>query len=430
MSTAKLKVLVVGGGGREHALAWRIARSDLVAAVLCAPGNGGTATLGENLPIAADDVPALVAAARNHGVDLVVVGPEAPLIGGLVDALEEAGIPALGPHAGPATIEGSKAYAKQIMDRAGVPTAAYEVFEDAGAALAYVDHAGAPIVIKADGLAAGKGVFVAQSLAEAKEAIRACLGDGRFGEAGAAVVIEEFLDGEEASFMVLTDGDAVVPLATSRDHKRQLDGDRGPNTGGMGAISPCPGFGSELEQTVLEQIVRPTLDAIARDHGRPYRGFLYVGLMLTERGPRVLEFNARLGDPETQPLMMRLASDPVPAFMAAATGNLDGHDLTWSGEPAACVVMASGGYPGPYDKGFPIAGIEDANAAAGVHVFHAGTRREPGGTVHTHGGRVLGVTARKQTLRHTLDAAYAAVEVISWSGAQHRTDIGRGPRGA
>ena len=441
---AKLKVLVVGGGGREHALAWKIAASPRLGELLIAPGNAGTRDLGDNVPVQADDVVGLIELARARAVDLVVVGPEAPLAG-LADRLAELGIPCVGPGAGAAQIEGSKGFAKEIMAQAGVPTAAYAVFSDLAAAEAYVHEKGAPIVVKADGLAAGKGVTVATTVQEAMAAVRQCLVDDRFGAAGAQVLIEEHLRGVETSFMVLTDGRTVLPLPTSKDHKRLLDGDAGPNTGGMGAVSPSPHLTAVQEQTILAEVMRPVIAALSPPGALPYRGFLYAGLMLPSPGaartpgalggPRVLEFNCRLGDPETQPLMLRLQDDSLlSALYGAATGTLSSHCLPLSDDPAAVVVMASEGYPGPYDKGHRISGLPAANAVPGVTVFHAGTRPAGAGdggdgedpaSAYTSGGRVLGVTASGPTLEAALGRAYAGVAEISWPGAQHRTDIGR-----
>ncbi len=418
-----MKILVVGGGGREHALAWKIGASPLVDRVLVAPGNAGTAALGENVPVPADDVDGLVELARARGVDLVVVGPEAALVAGLADRLFEAGIPCVGPGAAAARIEGSKAFAKALMAQAGVPTAEYAVFDDLERAQAYVRAQGAPLVVKADGLAAGKGVTVAATVEEALEAVRECLEDGRFGAAGREVLIEECLEGVETSYMVLTDGETLLPLPTSMDHKRLLDGDAGPNTGGMGAVSPSPHLGAADEEAVLAAVMRPVVAALS-EGGRPYRGFLYAGLMLSPRGAKVLEFNCRLGDPETQALMMRIDGDLVPLLMAAATGDLRGRRLSLSPGAAAVVVMASDGYPGSYAKGLPIVGLDAAGDVAGVQVFHAGTAMDAGGAVTTSGGRVLGVVGRGPDLGQALERAYAGVERVGWEGARHRTDIG------
>lgn len=418
-----MKILVVGGGGREHALAWKIGASPLVDRVLVAPGNAGTAGVGENVPVPADDVEGLVELARARGVDLVVVGPEAALVAGLSDRLCEAGIPCVGPGAAAARIEGSKAFAKALMAQAGVPTAEYAVFDDLDLAQAYVRAQGAPIVVKADGLAAGKGVTVASTVEEALEAVRECLEAGRFGAAGREVLIEECLEGVETSYMVLTDGETLLPLPTSMDHKRLLDGDAGPNTGGMGAISPSPHLDSEQEEAVMDAVMRPVVAALS-DGGRPYRGFLYAGLMLSARGAKVLEFNCRLGDPETQALMMRIDGDLVPLLMAAATGDLAGRRLPLSPGAAAVVVMASEGYPGPYAKGRPIFGLDAAGDVDGVRVFHAGTAMAADGAVATSGGRVLGVAGRGPNLGRALERAYAGVDRVDWDGAVHRTDIG------
>ncbi|MCA9524520.1 MAG: phosphoribosylamine--glycine ligase [Myxococcales bacterium] len=416
-----MKVLVVGQGGREHAIAWKIARSPQLTRLYCAPGNAGTETVAENVPIAADAVDALVGLAEREAIDLVVIGPEQPLTLGLADRLRAAGIAALGPNRAAAELEASKSFAKELMRELGVPTARFASFDRIEAALSYLAGHPLPLVVKADGLAAGKGVTICPTQEAAEAALREAMHDGRFGAAGRRVVIEEFLDGEEASYIVLTDGRAIVPLAASQDHKAAYDGDRGPNTGGMGAYSPAPVVDAALEARVLERVIRPVVDGM-RAKGRPLNGFLYAGLMIGSDGPKVLEFNVRLGDPETQPLMLRLESDLLPALYAAATGSLEGTTLVWSPEPAVCVVLASEGYPESSRTGLPIAGLPaDCELPDGV-VFHAGTRRE-GTQVLTSGGRVLGVTTRGADYREAVANAYRAIESISFDGMSVRRDI-------
>lgn len=416
-----MKVLIVGGGGREHALAWKIAGSPLVEQIWAAPGNAGIADQAECVPIAAEDVEGIVAFARRERPDLTVVGPEAPLIAGLSDALQAEGLPVFGPGARAAMLEGSKVFAKRVMKDHGIPTAAFEVFGDAGRARAYLATRQAPIVVKAEGIAAGKGVIVAETLAEADRAVRRIMVDRVFGEAGARVVIEEFLDGEEASFLAVTDGKRILPLASSQDHKRLLDGDRGPNTGGMGAYSPAPVVTPEMERKIMDRIVRKTIDALAAE-GIPYRGLLYAGIMICDGEPKVLEYNARFGDPETQPLLKRMASDIVPVLAAVAAGDLGDARFGWDPRPAVCVVMAAEGYPETPVRGASIEGLAEAGRVPDVVVFHAGTRRE-GGRVLVSGGRVLGVTASGLDLAAARTRAYEAVGKIHWEGAQSRRDI-------
>jgi len=416
-----MKVLVVGSGGREHALCWAIAASPLCDALYCAPGNAGIAREATCIDIAADDLDALVAFARDESIDLAVVGPEAPLVAGLVDRLEDAGIKAFGPSAAAAELEGSKGFMKDLCARHGIPTAAYGRFDDAEAAKAFVRERGAPIVVKADGLAAGKGVVVAQCEDEALGAIDAMMAEGQFGAAGAQVVVEECLEGEEVSLLALVDGEHFIPLASAQDHKAVGEGDTGPNTGGMGAYSPAPVLTPEIERAAIDTIFAPTVRAM-KDEGRPFRGVLYAGLMLTADGPKVLEFNVRFGDPECQPLMVRLMSDLLPALVAACDGVLGHFDLRWRDEAALCVVMAARGYPGSYEKGTEIEGL-DAAEETGAIVFHAGTRSE-GGKVLAAGGRVLGVTATGATIAAAQQAAYAAVDRIHWPGGFCRRDIG------
>ena len=416
-----MKVLIVGGGGREHALAWKIAGSPLVEKIWVAPGNAGIADQAECVPLSAEDLPGILAFARRERPDLTVIGPEAPLIAGLADALGAEGLAVFGPGAGAARLEGSKVFAKRIMRDHGIPTAAFEVFEDAKAALAYLATRRAPVVVKAEGIAAGKGVIVAETMEEAARAVRRIMIDRAFGEAGARVVIEDFLDGEEASFLAVTDGKRILPLASSQDHKRLLDGDRGPNTGGMGAYSPAPVVTPELERTIMDRIVRRTIDALAAE-GIVYRGVLYAGIMICDGQPIVLEYNARFGDPETQPLLKRMTSDIVPVLAAVAAGDLGDARFEWDPRPAVCVVMAAEGYPDAPVKGAPIEGLDEAGRVPDVVVFHAGTRRESG-RVRVSGGRVLGVTASGPDLAAARARAYEAVGKIHWEGAQARSDI-------
>jgi phosphoribosylamine---glycine ligase len=417
-----MRVLIVGSGGREHALAWVIAASPLVEHVYCAPGNAGIAEEAECVPVSASDTGAIIDFCRRAAVDFVVVGPEAPLVAGLVDALETAGIPAFGPSAAAAALEGSKSFMKDLCAREGIPTASYQRFRDAAAAKTYIAEQGAPIVVKADGLAAGKGVIVAATITEADRAVDAMLGEGRFGGAGAEIVVEECLRGEEASFFALVDGATALPLAAAQDHKRVGDGDTGPNTGGMGAYSPTPAATPAIEGTVMERIVLPTVRAMARD-GRPFKGVLFAGLMLTEDGPKLLEYNVRFGDPECQTLMMRLKSDLLPALMAARDGVLKQVDLRWHDDTALCVVLAANGYPDDPQRGSEIRGVAAAAADPNVKIFHAGTRRD-GTRLIADGGRVLGVTALGRDLAATRTRAYSAVDKIDWPGGFHRRDIG------
>jgi phosphoribosylamine--glycine ligase len=417
-----MRVLVVGSGGREHALAWAIAASPLVDALYCAPGNAGIAEEAECIAIRATDIAGLVGFCLHERIDFVVVGPEAPLVLGLVDALEAEGIPAFGPSAAAAALEGSKAFAKDLCLRAQIPTAAHRRFRDPAAAKAFIATHGAPIVVKADGLAAGKGVTVASDLETAYRAVDAALVERRFGDAGLEIVVEDCLSGEEASFFALVDGKTALPLATAQDYKRVGDGDIGPNTGGMGTVSPAPRLGTALEGTVIERIILPAVAAMERE-GRPFKGVLYAGLMLTEAGPMLLEFNARLGDPEAQVLMMRLMSDPLPALVAARDGVLKSVDLRWHAEHAVCVVMAARGYPDEPKRGSEIRGLDAAGRDPKVKIFHAGTRRD-GERLLADGGRVLGVTALGQDRAAARDRAYTAVDRIEWRGGFCRRDIG------
>ncbi|MGK7868953.1 phosphoribosylamine--glycine ligase [Falsiroseomonas sp. E2-1-a20] len=416
-----MRVLVVGGGGREHALCWAIAKSPRLAKLWCAPGNPGIAAVAECVAIGAEDIPALVAFARDQAVDLVVAGPEAPLTLGLADQLAAAGIACFGPSAAAARLEGSKAFCKQVADAARVPTAAWQRFEEAGAARAWLRETGAPIVVKADGLAAGKGVVVAETLAEAEAAIAAIMEDRIHGSAGAAVVIEECLAGEEVSFFAICDGTDALAFGAAQDHKRVGEGDTGPNTGGMGAYAPAPAFTPALQAEVMERFIRPTLVEMTR-RGTPFRGVLFAGLMLTAEGPKLIEYNVRFGDPECETLLPLLRSDLLPVLHAAATGSLAGHSLDWSTRHSLVVVMAAEGYPGAPRRGTAIHGLDAA--AQRAMIFHAGTTRDAQGVLRAHGGRVLAVAGTGETLREARDAAYAAVDSVDWPAGFCRRDIG------
>ncbi len=415
-----MKVLIIGGGGREHALAWKVAQSPRVTRIYCAPGNGGMTGVAECVPVMAEDTNALVEFARQNAIDLTLVGPEAPLVAGVVDAFLQAGLSIFGPTARAAALEGSKAMAKELMAKYNIPTARYAVFDSPDQARRHIEKTGAPCVVKADGLAAGKGVVVAMDEATAFQAVEEIMEKRVFGAAGAQVVVEEFMEGEEVSLLALTDGERVVPLLPAQDHKRVFNDDQGPNTGGMGAYCPAPVYTAELHQLTMEQILLPTVRGMARE-GRPYRGMLYAGLMITKDGPKVLEYNARFGDPETQPLMMMLQSDLVDAVEGVLSGRLDPSMVQWYPGAAVCVVMAAGGYPGPYTKGLPITGLDLVPPE--VAVFHAGTAIANGQVV-TAGGRVLGVTARGHDIASAIEAAYRGVKAISFQGAHYRTDIG------
>lgn len=416
-----MRVLVIGGGGREHALAWKLAQSPKCEKLYALPGNPGMQDVAEcvgGIPV--EDLAAVVRLAQEKAIDLVVVGPEVPLTNGIVDALGEAGIRAFGPSRLAAEIEGSKAFSKGLMKKYGIPTAKYEVFTEAEAAREYVRKEGAPIVVKADGLAAGKGVIVAMTMDEALHAIDDIMEDKAFGQAGSRVVIEEFMEGEEASLLAFTDGETIVPMISSQDHKRAYDGDKGPNTGGMGTYAPAPVMTAEMVQAATEKILRPAIAAMKAE-GRPYQGCLYAGLMITKDGPKVVEFNARFGDPETQVVLPLLESDLVEIMTACVEGSLASLDIRWSRGAAVCVVMASGGYPGSYAKGKVISGLEEAKEAGNL-VFHAGTAQKDGNIV-TNGGRVLGVVAKAGSIREAVDHAYAGVGKISFEDAFYRKDI-------
>ncbi len=416
-----MRVLILGGGGREHALAWKIARSDRCEAVLCAPGNAGTARVGTNIALDLSDADAVAAACASHGIDLVVVGPEQPLVDGLVDDLQARGLAVFGPSAAASQLEGSKSFAKDFMARHRIPTAAHDVFTEPDKLLAHLAVCPVPVVVKADGLAAGKGVIVCMTREEALDAGRAMAQERRFGAAADRIVVEEFMAGEEATVLTLVDGTTVVLLAPSQDHKRRFDGDEGPNTGGMGAYTPVPALSEALLEQIRSEVLEPAARGLVAD-GMPYHGLLYAGLMLTPTGPRVVEFNCRFGDPECQPLMLGLESDLLPLLAGVARGELAAQPAPrWYDGAVCCVVMVSGGYPGSYPKGLPISGIPADTDD--VVVFHAGTRAE-GDQVLTSGGRVLGVTARGPDFIAARAAAYAAVSQISWEGAAFREDIG------
>lgn len=416
-----MNVLLLGSGGREHALAWAIANSPLLTKLFAAPGNAGIADVADLVSLDAANHAEVISFCKDNAIDFVVVGPEAPLVAGLVDDLSAAGIKTFGPSRAAAQLEGSKAFTKALCDEANIPTARYGRFSDKAAALAYVNQHGAPIVVKADGLAAGKGVVVAETLDAAVAAVDACF-EGSFGAAGAEVVIEECLFGEEASFFVLVDGENALPLATAQDHKRAFDGDEGPNTGGMGAYSPAPVMTEDLVERTLREIILPTVKTMAA-RGTPFSGVLYAGLMLTAEGPKLIEYNTRFGDPETQALMMRLKGDILTLMIGAAEGTLDKMSARWSEQTAMTVVMAANGYPGSYEKGTEIKGLQQASANPDVEIFHAGTKTD-GGRLLANGGRVLNVTALGNSVAEAQAKAYKAIEAIDWPEGFCRSDIG------
>jgi phosphoribosylamine--glycine ligase len=416
-----MRILVVGGGGREHSLCWAISASPLCTKLYCAPGNAGIAQVAECIDVAAEDIAGQVALAKQEKIDFVVVGPEVPLAMGLADRLAEAGIKVFGPSQKAAQLESSKGFTKELCKRHNIPTGTYERFTDADKAAAYIKAQGAPIVVKADGLAAGKGVVVAETVEQAIEAARDMLSGNRFGTAGASVVIEEFLVGEEMSFFALSDGEHVLPLIGAQDHKRVFDGDKGPNTGGMGAYSPAPIFDAAMQKRTMDEIILPTARAMA-EAGMPFKGVLYAGLMITAQGPKIFEYNCRFGDPECQVLMMRLKSDILPALIACADGGLKHFDLRWSNESALTVVMAAKGYPDAYQKGTEIRGLDAAAKVEGVQIFHAGTKPD-GKRVLANGGRVLNVTAMAPTVEEARNRAYRAVDLIDWPEGFWRRDI-------
>jgi len=418
-----MNILVVGSGGREHALCSAINQSPLCEKLYCAPGNAGIAAVAECLPIPADKIADLVAVCHLHKIDFVVIGPEVPLALGLADELRHEGICCFGPSKAAAALESSKGFMKDVATKAGVPTAAYRRFADAGAAKAYIAEQGVPIVIKADGLAAGKGVIIAQDIGEAFAAIDDIMVKKIFGASGAEVVIEEFMDGEEASFFALCDGNVALPFTAAQDHKAVYDGDKGPNTGGMGAYSPAPIVDEAMQTRVMREIIEPTVTTM-RDMGCPFTGVLFAGLMITDKGPRLIEFNVRFGDPETQAMLMRLQSDALSLLYAAAKGMLDGVTINWHDRAALCVVMAAEGYPAEYKKNTVIRGLDEAAAVPHVQVFHAGTARNEAGDIIATGGRVLGITATGSTVAEAQSRAYEAVNKIIWPEGFCRRDIG------
>lgn len=419
-----MNLLVIGGGGREHAIVKKCKESPKVTGLYCAPGNGGISKDARCVDMGVMDFPKITAFCKEREIDLVVVAPDDPLVAGLVDVLEENGIRAFGPRKNAAVIEGSKVFSKELMKKYRIPTAGYEVFDDPGQALAYIKRQGSyPAVVKADGLALGKGVVIAQDYREAEEAIRSIMEDKIFGESGSHVVIEEFLTGPEVSVLAFVDGKSVKPMVSAKDHKRVFAGDLGPNTGGMGTVSPNPHYTPELEQRCMDEIFLPTVEALQKE-GRPFKGCLFFGLMMTEDGPKVIEYNARFGDPETQVVLPRLKTDLVDIMEAVIDGRLDTLDIAWDERAAACVVLASGGYPKSYQKGFVIEGLDKQGCVDGAIVYHAGTK-ERNGRFFTNGGRVLGITALGASLDEALDNAYAAVEQVTFDGAHYRVDIGR-----
>lgn len=414
-----MKVLVVGGGGREHAICHALSKSPKVDKIWCAPGNGGISSIAECVDIKATDIEKMVAFAKENKPNLVMVAPDDPLALGMVDALENAGIRAFGPHKNAAIIEGSKSFAKDLMKKYNIPTANYAVFDDSAKAIEYIKEQGAPIVVKADGLALGKGVTVAMTEEDAINAVKDAMDGGAFGSAGAKVVIEEFLTGPEVSVLAFTDGKTIKTMPSAQDHKRAYDHDKGPNTGGMGAFSPSRMYTDEIAKTCMDTIFRPTIDAMAKE-GRTFKGVIYFGLMLTPKGPKVIEYNARFGDPETQAVLSRLETDIFDIFNAVIDGTLENIDIKWSDNAACCVCMASGGYPASYEKGKVITGLENVTESM---VYHAGTKLDNGVMV-TNGGRVLGVTANAKTLDEAIQKAYADVKKIHFDGVHFRTDIG------
>ncbi len=418
-----MKVLVVGGGGREHALVWKIAQSPKVTKVYCAPGNAGVSELAEVAPIKANDLDGLLDFSLKEKIDLTVVGPEDPLTRGIVDLFESKGLFVFGANGKAAEIEGSKAFAKEMMKKYHIPTAFYDVFDNPDDAVKYIRKQGAHIVVKADGLAAGKGVIICKTVEEAVRSVDEIMVRKIFGEAGKRVVVEEYLVGEEASYLAFTDGKAILPLASSQDHKAIFDGDQGPNTGGMGAYSPAPVVSKEVHERIIEKILRPIIYGMGEE-GRPYKGVLYAGLMIHEEHPKVLEFNARFGDPETQPILMRMKGDIIPILEACMRGTLSQHRIEWDTRPSVCVVMASKGYPGDYQKGKVIKGLSEISRMEGVFVFHAGTTLKDGQII-TNGGRVLGVTGLGEDIPRAIERTYQAVKKISWDGVYYRTDIGQ-----
>lgn len=418
-----MKVLVVGGGGREHAIVWKLSQSPKIEKLYCAPGNGGISKLATCVSIKATDIEGIVNFSKENKIDLVMVAPDDPLVAGMVDALEAAGIRAFGPVKAAAIIEGSKAFSKDLMKKYNIPTAAYEVFDSSEKALKYLDTCSAPIVVKADGLALGKGVIIAKTLDEAKAAVDSIMNDRVFGAAGNSVVIEQFIEGPEVSILAFTDGKTVVPMVSSQDHKRVFDHDQGPNTGGMGTFSPSLIYNSKLAEQCMKEIYLPTIDAM-NNEDRKFKGILYFGLMITKDGPKVIEYNARFGDPETQVVLPRLKTDLLDIFNAIIDEKLAEIQIEWSDNAAVCVIAASGGYPGKYATGLEISGLEEAEADENTIIFHAGTS-EKGGMLFTAGGRVLGVTSVEENMEKAIGKAYAGIEKISFEGMHYRKDIGR-----
>ena len=418
-----MKVLVVGGGGREHALVWKIAQSPRVTKIYCAPGNAGISEQATIVPIKANDLNGLLEFALKEEIDLTIVGPEEPLTKGIVDLFESKGLSIFGSNQRAAKIEGSKAFAKEMMKKYCIPTASYEIFDDHKEAIAYIRRHGTPIVVKADGLAAGKGVIVCKTVEEAIQSVERIMVDKIFGEAGNRVVVEECLVGEEASYIAFTDGKVILPMASSQDHKPIFDRDEGPNTGGMGAYSPAPVVTDQVHEKILERILRPIIQGMGEE-GRPYKGVLYAGLMIHDGHPEALEFNARFGDPETQPVLMRMKGDIIPILEACIKGNLSQYQIEWESRASVCVVMASKGYPGDYEKGKTIHGLKEVSQMKDVFVFHAGTALKDGQVI-TNGGRVLGVTGLGKDISRAIEKTYRAVKKISWDGVHYRRDIGQ-----
>ncbi len=423
-----MKILVIGSGGREHALVWKIAQSSMVSEIFCAPGNAGIEEMAKLVSIKADDVDSLLGFAKEKKIDLTIVGPELPLTSGIVDFFEEAGLKIFGPSKKAAELEGSKAFAKYLLKKNNIPTANYELFTSSQSAREYLKNQKFPVVIKADGLAAGKGVIICESLKSAEQAVEEILGEKVFGIAGNKIVIEEFLEGEEASVLAFSDGENVLPLVPAQDHKAIYDGDRGPNTGGMGAYSPPPIVTDAIAEEILENILKPTIKAMAQE-GRAYKGILYAGLMITRKETKVLEFNVRFGDPETQPILVRMESDIVPLFLAAIEGTLNTQKIKWRKDASVCVVMASTGYPGSYPKGEEILGVDKLKNDSNTVVFHAGTKKVDNKLV-TNGGRVLGVNSLGNTVSEAIKNSYRAVARISWENLYYRRDIGKKAAGS
>ena len=419
-----MKILIVGSGGREHALAWKIAQSPKAEKIYCAPGNAGIAEIAECVEIGAMEFDRLADFAEEKQIDLTVVGMDDPLVGGIVDVFEGRGLRVFGPRKNAAILEGSKAFSKDLMKKYGIPTAAYETFDDAESAKEYLENASYPIVLKADGLALGKGVLICPSKEEAMDGVKEIMLDRKFGDAGNRMVVEEFLTGREVSVLSFVDGKTIRPMTSAQDHKRALDGDQGLNTGGMGTFSPSPFYTMEIEEFCEKYVFQPTVDAM-RAEGREFKGIIFFGLILTEKGPRVLEYNARFGDPEAQVVLPRMENDIIDVFEACIDGTLDQVELKFADNACVCVVLASGGYPVSYKKGFPIHGLEELKGKDGVWVFHAGTKLSPGGEMLTNGGRVLGVTASGDDLKKARANAYEAAKKISWDGVFCRSDIGK-----